>query len=180
MYARKLRDLFAKMLSWFAREIGDGNLNLVFHITDKVSGKSIIMKQALTYARVVGESWPLTLDRARIESQALILQHAICPGLVPIVYHYDRILALTVMEDLSNCLICVKDWLPEQHYPHFARHIGTFLARTLYLTSDFALPAQVKKKKAAQFRIRTCARYPKILFLQIPISIPKPINLIHC
>ncbi|MCZ4142745.1 hypothetical protein BZG17_33680, partial [Escherichia coli] len=32
------------------REIGDGNLNLVFHITDRNSDKSIIIKQALPYA----------------------------------------------------------------------------------------------------------------------------------
>jgi 5-methylthioribose kinase len=38
-----------------------------------------------------------------------------------------------------------------KRYPHFAQHIGTFLARTLFLTSDFALPAQEKKKKTVQF-----------------------------
>jgi 5-methylthioribose kinase len=149
-YALKL-DLFLGNSMLDCREIGDGNLNLVFHISDKVSGKSIIMKQALPYVRVVGESWPLTLDRARIESQALIIQDSICPGLVPKVYHYDKDLALTVMEDLSTHLIVRKGLAARKSYPHFARHIGTFLARTLFLTSDFALPAQVKKKKVVQF-----------------------------
>jgi 5-methylthioribose kinase len=150
-YARKLRDMFEGNAQLVCREIGDGNLNLVFQITDKGSGKSIIMKQALPYARVVGESWPLTLDRARIESQALIIQHSICPGLVPKIYHYDHTLALIVMEDLSNHLIMRKGLAARKRYPHFARHIGIFLARTLFLTSDFALPAQEKKKKAVQF-----------------------------
>lgn len=49
-------------------EIGDGNLNYVFHIYDHKQAKGLIIKQALPYAKVVGESWPLTLDRARIES----------------------------------------------------------------------------------------------------------------
>ncbi|MBO7746468.1 S-methyl-5-thioribose kinase [Paenibacillus sp. MWE-103] len=151
MYARKLKDMFGKNAQLVCREIGDGNLNLVFQITDKLSGTSIIVKQALTYARVVGESWPLTLDRARIESQALIIQHSICPGFVPKVYHYDPIMAVTVMEDLSNYLIMRKGLAARKRYPHFARHLGVYLARTLYLTSDFALPSQVKKKKAAQF-----------------------------
>ena len=35
MYARKLRDLFAENAQLVCREIGDGNLNLVFHIRDK-------------------------------------------------------------------------------------------------------------------------------------------------
>jgi 5-methylthioribose kinase len=150
-YARKLENIFLENARLVCREIGDGNLNLVFHISDEISGKSIIMKQALPYVRVVGESWPLTLDRARIESQALTYQYSLCPGIVPKVYHYDKELALIVMEDLSNHLIMRKGLVSRKYYPHFARHIGTFLARTLFMTSDFALPAQVKKKKVIQF-----------------------------
>ncbi|NOU75776.1 S-methyl-5-thioribose kinase [Paenibacillus sp. LMG 31458] len=150
-YARKLRNMFMSNAQLDCSEIGDGNLNLVFRITDKSSGKSIILKQALPYARVVGESWPLTLERARIESQAYIIQQSICPGLVPIIYHYDSAMALTVMEDLSNHLNMRKGLVPRERYPHFACHIGTFLARTLYLTSDFAWPSQVKKEKVVQF-----------------------------
>ncbi|MFC5653720.1 S-methyl-5-thioribose kinase [Paenibacillus solisilvae] len=151
IYARKRRDLFVEQSQLVCREIGDGNLNLVFHIADQITGKSIIMKQALTYARVVGESWPLTLDRARIESQALLIQHSICPGFVPKVYHYDPIMALTIMEDLSSYLVMRKGLASRVQYPHFSRHIGRFLARTLFLTSDFALPSQEKKMRAAQF-----------------------------
>lgn len=150
-YARKLRNMFMTNAELVCEEIGDGNLNLVFRITDKSSEKSIIMKQALPYARVVGESWPLTLERARIESQALIVQQSICPGLVPLFYHYDSTMALTVMEDLSNHLNMRKGLVAREQYPHFACHIGTFLARTLYLTSDFALPSQMKKEKVVQF-----------------------------
>lgn len=150
-YALKFTDLFPENAQLVCREIGDGNLNLVFQLSDKRSGKSIIMKQARPYARVIGESWPLTLDRARIESQALINQYTICPGLVPKVYHYDRVLALTVMEDLSNHHIMRKGLVARKRYPHFARHIGHFLARTLFKTSDMALPAQIKKKKTVQF-----------------------------
>ncbi|MEW9701920.1 S-methyl-5-thioribose kinase [Paenibacillus sp. SI8] len=151
MYARKLTNLFAEHAQLESREIGDGNLNLVFHIADLSTGKSIILKQALSYARVVGESWPLTLDRARIESQALVIQSAHCPGMVPRVYHYDERLALTVMEDLSTHLIMRKGLVARERYPHFARHMGIFLARTLYRTSDLALPPQEKKRKAVQF-----------------------------
>ncbi|KRF18716.1 S-methyl-5-thioribose kinase [Paenibacillus sp. Soil787] len=150
-YARKLRNMFKTNAELVCEEIGDGNLNLVFRITDKSSEKSIIIKQALPYARVVGEAWPLTLERARIESQALNVQQSICPGFVPIVYLYDSTMALTVMEDLSSHLIMRKGLVTRECYPHFACHIGTFLARTLYLTSDLALPSQMKKEKVVQF-----------------------------
>jgi 5-methylthioribose kinase len=169
-YALKFTDLFPEHAQLVCREIGEGNLNLVFHLSDKRSGKSIIIKQALPYARVIGESWPLSLDRARIESQALINQHMICPGLVPKVYHYDRVLALTVMEDLSNRLIMRKGLAARMRYPHFARHIGTFLARTLFMTSDMALPAQIKKKKTVQFMNPEMCKISEDLIFTYPYS----------
>ena len=49
-------------------EIGDGNLNYVFKLDD--GEKSIIIKRT-AYAKVVGESWPLSIKRATIESKAL-------------------------------------------------------------------------------------------------------------
>ncbi|RBN36485.1 S-methyl-5-thioribose kinase, partial [Priestia megaterium] len=88
-----------------AREIGDGNLNLVFHIINDQTNKSIIVKQALPYAKVVGESWPLSLNRATIESNALKQFGAFTPELVPAVYYHDETLAVTVMEDLSHLTI---------------------------------------------------------------------------
>ncbi|MBV9318246.1 MAG: S-methyl-5-thioribose kinase, partial [Gammaproteobacteria bacterium] len=44
---------------WQVREVGDGNLNLVF-IVDGPSA-SVCVKQALPYVRVAGSSWPMTL-----------------------------------------------------------------------------------------------------------------------
>jgi 5-methylthioribose kinase len=43
----------------------------------------ICVKQALPYVRVVGEAWPLTQDRLRIEAAALQAQHTLCPQHVP-------------------------------------------------------------------------------------------------
>ncbi|HTG69622.1 MAG TPA: S-methyl-5-thioribose kinase [Candidatus Udaeobacter sp.] len=134
-----------------SREIGDGNLNLVFHITDSASGKSLIMKQALPYAKVVGESWPLTLDRARIESEKLILEGELAPGLVPAVYKYDPDLYLTVMEDLSDHIIMRQGLIGGTRYPKFADDISTFIARTLFYTSDLGMNQQNKKLRVKAF-----------------------------
>lgn len=150
-YARNIPDLFTPGSELHSREIGDGNLNLVFHITEPSTGKSLILKQALPYAKVVGESWPLTLDRARIESEALMIQESLCPELVPHVYVYDKELALTAMQDLSDHVIMRRGLIEGNRYPLFAGHIGTFLARTLFFTSDLGMNQQEKKLRVKQF-----------------------------
>ncbi|MGG1598571.1 S-methyl-5-thioribose kinase [Paenibacillus naphthalenovorans] len=150
-YARQIPDLFQKDSELTSREIGDGNLNLVFHISEPSTGKSIILKQALPYAKVVGESWPLTLDRARIESEALMIQESLCPDLVPHVHAYEPELALTVMQDLSDHVIMRRGLMERNKYPLFASHIGTFLARTLFYTSDLGMNQQDKKEQVKRF-----------------------------
>lgn len=149
--AREITAVFPEKAELSCREIGDGNLNLVFHITDAISGAGIILKQALPYAKVVGESWPLTLDRARIESEKLILEGKLAPGLVPVVYNYDPELALTVMEDLSSHVIMRQGLIDGTRYPLFSDHISTFMARTLFFTSDLGMNQQDKKLLVKSF-----------------------------
>ena len=62
-----------------AQEVGDGNLNLVFKVFDRQGVSRAIVKQALPYVRCVGESWPLTLDRARLEAQTLVAHYQHSP-----------------------------------------------------------------------------------------------------
>lgn len=150
-YARRIPELFQSGADLSSNEIGDGNLNLVFRITEVTTGKSIILKQALPYAKVVGESWPLTLDRARIESEALIIEEELVPDLVPHVYAYDAELALTVMEDLSDHVIMRRGLIEGNQYPLFAEHIGRFLANTLFFTSDLGKNQQEKKLQLGRF-----------------------------
>ncbi len=132
-------------------EIGDGNLNYVFHIVERQSGISIIIKQALPYAKVVGESWPLTLHRATIESNALNVFAKFVPDFVPKVHFTDEVLALTVMEDLSEFTILREGLIQGNRYPKIPEHIGTYLAKTLFYTSDFGLNQQEKKELAGTF-----------------------------
>ena len=51
---------------WTIKEVGDGNLNLVFIVTGETG--AVIVKQALPYVRLVGESWPLPLSRGSKKS----------------------------------------------------------------------------------------------------------------
>ncbi len=132
-------------------EIGDGNLNLVFRILDESENRSVIVKQALPYARIVGDVMPLTLDRARIEADALRIQGKYCNDMVPEVYHFDKDLAVTVMEDLREYEVMRKGLIQSTIYPKFAQDIALFLARTLFYTSDFCMLEDTKKKLVAQF-----------------------------
>ncbi|PPA69863.1 S-methyl-5-thioribose kinase [Jeotgalibacillus proteolyticus] len=133
------------------KEVGDGNLNYVFIVKDEVTGKTIVAKQALPYAKVVGESWPLSLERARIEASSLKHAAKTVPDLVPEVYGSDEDYALTVMEDLSDFTILRKGLIEGETYPHLADHVGRFLAQTLFSASDEALGPVEKKKLAKQF-----------------------------
>ena len=81
---------------WKSNEVGDGNLNLVFIV--KSEQGSVIVKQALPYVRLVGDSWPLPLKRSFFEYHALIRQAERDPGAVPTVYHFDQAQAIIVME----------------------------------------------------------------------------------
>jgi len=135
--------------NWTISEVGDGNLNLVFII--KGANGGIAVKQALPYVRLVGESWPLPLSRSHYEYLALTHQARLAPGLVPVVLHHNEALALVVMELLEPHIIMRKGLVAGTIYPRFVEDITTFLARTLFFSSDLAVPAAEKKEGIAAF-----------------------------
>lgn len=134
-----------------AEEIGDGNLNLVFKIFDNQGRSRVVVKQALPYVRCVGESWPLTLDRARLEAQTLIEHYKHCPQHTVNVTHYDAELAVMVMEDLSSHRIWRSELVKGAYYSQAGRQVGEYLAQTLFHTSDFFLHPHKKKAEVARF-----------------------------
>jgi len=134
---------------WSITEVGDGNLNLVFIVKGTSGGLAV--KQALPYVRLVGESWPLPLSRAHFEHLALTHQGRLAPGLVPAIIHHDPALALTAMELLEPHIIMRKGLVAGAIYPAFVDHITTFMARTLFFSSDLALSAAAKKEAIASF-----------------------------
>ncbi len=133
-------------------EIGDGNLNLVFKVRAVVDPKrTVILKQALPYLRLVGDSWPLPVDRARIESNALSVEYGLVSQHTPRVYFYDADMYLIAMQNLNEHIVMRKGLIQGIKYPYFAAHIGLFLARTLGYTSDLVLDFKTKKEQVARF-----------------------------
>lgn len=139
--------------AWTVREVGDGNLNLVFIVKGPAGG--VCVKQALPYVRLVGESWPLPLDRAYFEHEALKAQTAVVPNLVPKIHHFDTGRAAIVMELLEPHIILRKGMIQAIRYPKIATDIATFAAHTLFSTSDLAVPARAKKERMAEFCLNT-------------------------
>jgi 5-methylthioribose kinase len=135
--------------TWRVREVGDGNLNLVFIVEGERGG--VVVKQALPYVRLVGESWPLSIRRSFFEARALAAEFAAAPEHVPEVFHVDDTLALIAMGYLTPHVILRKGLIRGVVYPHLADHMASFLARTLFATSDLGQPAAAKKPHVAMF-----------------------------
>jgi 5-methylthioribose kinase len=134
---------------WKVREVGDGNLNLVF-IVEGATGTAIV-KQALPYVRLVGDSWPLPLKRSFFEYHALTRQEARAPGSVPAIYHFDEGQALIIMEYLSPHMILRRALIEGRQLPNIARDIGLFMARTLFRGSDLHMATKDRKADLALF-----------------------------
>jgi len=138
---------------WRIREVGDGNLNLVFIVEGEREG--VVVKQALPYVRLVGESWPLPLERSWFEFSALTEQARHAPRLTPEIFHFDRAQAMIVMEYLRPHVIMRKGLIRGIEYPRFAADIAEFLAATLFNTSVLAGTAAAHKARVELFAPNT-------------------------
>lgn len=134
---------------WSVREVGDGNLNLVFIVTGDQG--AAIVKQALPYVRLVGESWPLPLKRSFFEYHALTRQAARDPGMVPEIYVFDEAQALIVMEYMTPHVILRRALIDGRELPRIGRDLGLFAARTLFRGSDLSMATREKKADLALF-----------------------------
>ncbi len=170
-YAQKFGGLDDPASLVDAQEVGDGNLNLVFKIFDTTGKSRIIVKQALPYVRVVGESWPLTLDRARLEAETLKVHGEFCPQHTVNVLHYDTDLAVMVLEDLSDHTIWRGELVQGSYFPKAASQVGEYLAQTLFHTSDFFQHPHAKKADVIRFTNPELCEMTEDLFFNDPYQV---------
>jgi 5-methylthioribose kinase len=171
----KRAGVFPRTADLEVTEIGDGNINMVFRVREKDNSRSLILKHAIPYVRCVGESWPLTLDRIRIEADALEIQDRHVPKLVPKVLHRNDEMALLVLEDLGRMEVMRKGMNKLRRYPLFAEHISTFMANVLFFTSDLFLPAREKKALSARFDNPLCGITEDLIFTEPYFDCPRNI-----
>jgi 5-methylthioribose kinase len=149
-YARTKLEGFDAGAALESKEIGDGNLNYIFRVVDRKSGRSVVIKQAGATARI-SDDFKLAKDRNRIEYDILKLEAELAPGLVPQVFRYDPVMFCCAMEDLSDHVIMRQALLNRVKLPRFADHITTFMANTLLLTSDAVMDHKAKKRLQGSF-----------------------------
>jgi len=133
------------------QEIGDGNLNFVYIVTNTDNQKSLIVKQAVPYLRIAGEGFPLSRERMSYEIRALQFYGELVPDLVPKIYYADEAMSLVVMENLSDHIIMRKGLIDATLYPNFAEHLSTFLAQTLFFSSSLYLSSSEKRQLIDRF-----------------------------
>ena len=134
---------------WRVREVGDGNLNLVFIVEGPQGG--VCVKQALPYLRAGGEFWPLPLERAYFEHTyyATVAPHV--GGLIPRIHHYSPTLYCIVMELLTPHVIQRREMIAGHRTPKAAREVAEYIARASFFTSDLAGPFEAKMDRIATF-----------------------------
>jgi 5-methylthioribose kinase len=148
-------------------EVGDGNLNYVFLISNNKSKTTVVVKQALPYVRCIGDSWPLTLHRAIFERKALETQRQSCEELVPKVYCHDDKMFMFAMEYIAPPSLvvrkCLMGGIP---LPKFSDDISTFLAETLFKTSAFSLNGPSFRRAVSEWsqNYGLCALTEKVIF----------------
>ena len=147
-YAKEVLKFFPAGEDIESSEIGDGNINYVFRVRSKKSGKSVIIKQADRLLRSSGR--PLDIYRNKIEARVLQIEGELAPGFVPEVYKYDEVMSATSMEDVSDYGNLRKELRENRIYPHLAENISTFMVDTLLPTTDLVLD-RAEKKRRVQF-----------------------------
>ncbi|ATG73758.1 methylthioribose kinase [Zobellella denitrificans] len=164
-YARRHGPGFDTGARLSAAEVGDGNLNQVFRVVDDARGRSVIVKQALPYIRCVGESWPLTRERARIEAGVLRRHGEHCPEHTVALLHQDAGLSVLMLEDLSAWRLWRQALMAGEAPAETADRLGHYLARVLYHGSDFHLASIAKRAEMVLFsNPELCAATETVFF----------------
>ena len=113
--------------SLHVNEIGDGNLNFIFRAQG--DQKSLIIKYAPPYLRLLGEDFILPQNRICVEMHTLAYFKTIAPLYIPTIYHTDEKEFLFAMEDLRDFGTLQKVQLQSPISLHVYAKLGAFLAK---------------------------------------------------
>jgi 5-methylthioribose kinase len=134
---------------WQIEQVRDNDMNLVFMV-DGPDGR-LCVKQAVPSVRLGERTTAVPLERTIFEEAALSLYRRLVPDLVPRVLHYDSEQFLLVLERLDGLRSLRRCLIEGQRFDHLAERIGTFLAETLFATSDLGMDALEKRERLAFF-----------------------------
>ncbi|WP_090242155.1 S-methyl-5-thioribose kinase [Eubacterium barkeri] len=132
-------------------EDGDGFINFLYRVWE-TGGRSVIVKQAKTYYKAFGEGeGPFVPDRNALEADILRLKYAITPEYIPQIYYIDLVNHIYICEDCGHLNILRFELMKGKSFPGLAEHIGAFIARNNFYTSEIYLDPQTHKELEAKF-----------------------------
>ncbi len=146
----KLPDFFGEHAALEAHELSDGNINYVFRVEDKASGRSLIVKHAEDTLRI-NRDRHIGFERSRIECEVLRIQHESCPQLVPAVYLYDEDEHNIIMEDMRGYENLRYELCAHRMFPALAEDIAEFCSKALIGTTDMIIGAEKKKELVSRY-----------------------------
>ncbi|WP_237153840.1 S-methyl-5-thioribose kinase [Oryzibacter oryziterrae] len=134
---------------WTVRDVADGNINSVFLVDGPKGG--VCVKQALPYARIHGEGWPLDINRAIYEDAYMARLAPHVGQLAPEVYSFDAEQFVIVMEKLEPHIILRRALIAGNHYPAVPGAVAEYIAQASFHTSDLAAPFERKATDVSLF-----------------------------
>jgi 5-methylthioribose kinase len=147
------------------REVGDGNLNLVF-IAEDASGASVVLKQSLPYVRT-DRSWAVPQDRIFAEARGYAAAARTSPGSTPEYFGLDAERRVIAIEDLSTWTV----WRSALNEGRITRgagaDLGRYVARLAFGTSAFgAAAAEVRTAASEALNVELCRITEDLVFTE--------------
>jgi 5-methylthioribose kinase len=147
------------------REVGDGNLNLVF-IAEDASGASVVLKQSLPHVRT-DRSWAVPQERILAEARGYAAAAAVSPGATPRFFGLDADRFLIAIEDLSSWTVWRTALNEGRITPGAGADLGRYVARLAFGTSAFGLPAaEVRANAAGALNVELCRITEDLVFTE--------------
>lgn len=146
-------------------EIGDGNVNYVFRVSN-AKNQSVIVKYADSFIRN-SNTRELSTKRSNIEYEILKIQNRLCPNSVPSVYYFDDELSCIIMEDLRDYRVMREALINYEVFPSFADQISSFLYHTLFKTTDLVMSPDEKKNLSEKLiNVDMCEISERLVFTE--------------
>ncbi len=146
-------------------EVGDGNLNLVF-ICRGSDRRSLVLKQALPYVRLVGPSWPMTEERAAREAAAITAHSAVSSHVCRLI-DFDPERHVLALEDLSDHTVLRTYLNTGGDHTGVAERLGGYVADVAFGTSFLALgEEQFRLRAAKSINTELCALTEDVIFTE--------------
>ncbi len=166
------------------REVGDGNLNLVFVVRD-AGGRSLVLKQSLPHVRT-DPGWPMTRERTAREARVLTAHGRLDLEHVPALLHHDPVRQVLAIEDLSDhrvwrTMLCERTAATTDDRAldrAAAAELGRYVARTGFGTSVHGLGTAGHKAAVAASMNPELSQITEDLVLTEPF-VTHPHNRVH-